>query len=146
MLKIKDIESYYGRYKIDTNANIYGLSRSNDIRYKNKKWLLKQYKDNNGYMYVTLSLNKKRKVFKVHKLMAITFLNNIDNKKCVNHIDSNRENNNIENLEWITHKENTQHALKKGRFNNMKELNSIRMKNTNPVLKRWEMIRNVKNS
>jgi len=138
MLKIKDIPNYEGRYKIDENGNIFGLSRSKDSRYFTNKWLLKQYEDNNGYMYVTLSLNKIRKTFKVHKLMALTFLNNPGNKNCVNHIDSNRKNNNINNLEWVTHKENTQHALQNGRFDKMRIENSIKMRINKPVLKRWE--------
>ena len=50
----------------------------------------------------------------------------------VNHIDSNRTNNNINNLEWCTYKENTQWALKNGRFDNMSKQNSIRLKN-NPL-------------
>lgn len=142
MLKIKDIPNYEGRYKIDENGNIYGISRSKDNRYANNEWLLKQYQDQNGYLYVTLSLNKKRKTFKVHKLMALTFLNNPENKSCVNHIDSNRKNNNIKNLEWVTHKENMQHALQNGRFDKMRMENSIKMRINKPVLKRWENRKN----
>jgi hypothetical protein len=142
MLKIKDIPNYEGRYKIDEEGNIYGISKSKDNRYINNEWLLKQYQDQNGYLYVTLSLNKKRKTFKVHKLMALTFLNNPENKSCVNHIDSNRKNNNIKNLEWVTHKENMQHALQNGRFDKMKIENSIKMRINKPVLKRWENRKN----
>ena len=76
--------------------------------------------------------NKYRKIFSVHRLVAETFIPNPKNYPCVNHIDSNRTNNNINNLEWCTYKENTQWVLKNGRFDNMSEQNSIRLKN-NPL-------------
>lgn len=133
MLKIKDelfidIKGYDGRYKIGNKGTVIGISRSNDNRYKNKQWILKQYEDRNGYMYVTLQKNKKRKTIKIHRLVAEHFIENKNNYPCVNHIDSNRKNNDASNLEFCTHKQNTQWALKTGRFDNMKKLNSERMK------------------
>lgn len=68
----------------------------------------------------------------MHRLVAETFIPNPKNYPCVNHIDSNRTNNNINNLEWCTYEENTQWALKSGRFDNMSKQNSIRLKN-NPL-------------
>lgn len=68
----------------------------------------------------------------MHRLVAETFIPNPKNYPCVNHIDCNRTNNNINNLEWCTYKENTQWALKNGRFDNMSKQNSIRLKN-NPL-------------
>lgn len=133
MLKIKDelfidIKGYDGRYKIGNKGTIIGISRSNDNRYKNKQWILKQYEDRKGYMYVTLQRKKRRKTIKVHRLVAEHFIENKNNYPCVNHIDSNRKNNDVSNLEFCTHKQNTQWALKTGRFDNMKKLNSERMK------------------
>ena len=144
MLKIKgldeefvDIKGYEGRYKVGNKGTILGLSRSNDERYKDNVWILKQYEDSNGYMYVTLNKNKKRQTIKVHKLVAENFILNQNNYPCVNHIDSNRKNNNVSNLEWCTHKQNTQWALKTGRFDNMKKLNSKRMKENRVWESRW---------
>ena len=133
MLKIKeetfiDIKDYDGRYKIGNKGTVIDLSRSKDKRYNNKQWILKQYEDKNGYMYVTLQKDKKRKKIKVHRLVAEHFIENKNNYPCVNHIDSNRKNNDVSNLEFCTHKQNTQWALKTGRFDNMKKLNSERMK------------------
>ena len=137
MLKIKeeifvDINGYEGRYKIGNKGTVIGISRSNDDRYKNKQWVLKQYEDRNGYMYVTLSNNKKRKTIKVHRLVAEAFLDNPNSYPCVNHIDSNRKNNNVSNLEWVTYKQNMKHAVKNHRFDNMAKLNSERIK-LNPL-------------
>ena len=133
MLKIKeetfvDIKGYGGRYKIGDKGTVIGVSRSKDNRYNNKQWILKQYEDKNGYMYVTLQKDKKRKTIKVHRLVAEHFIENENNYPCVNHIDSNRKNNDVSNLEWVTHKQNMEHAVKNHRFDNMAKLNSKRMK------------------
>ena len=133
MLKIKeetfvDIKDYDGRYKIGDKGTVIGVSRSKDERYKHKQWILKQYEDKNSYMYVTLQKDKKRKTIKVHRLVAEHFIENENNYPCVNHIDSNRKNNDVSNLEWVTHKQNMEHAVKNHRFDNMAKLNSKRMK------------------
>lgn len=68
-----------------------------------------------GYLHVTLSINKKPKRFRVHRLVALMFIPNNDPlKNVVNHKDGNRSNNNINNLEWVTQQENTIHAWQTG--------------------------------
>ena len=68
----------------------------------------------NGYAYVNLCAGNIRKKYYVHRLVATTFLANLDDKPQVNHIDGNKLNNNVDNLEWVTAKENKAHALKTG--------------------------------
>ena len=119
MLKIKEetfvnIKGYDGRYKIGNKGTVIGLSRSKDNRYNNKQWILKQYQNKNGYMYVTLQKNKKRKTIKVHRLVAENFLENPDNLPQINHIDGNKKNNNVNNLEFCTAKHNMQEAYRLG--------------------------------
>lgn len=69
-----------------------------------------------GYWQVCVSLGSRRnkKVFKIHKAVAEAFINNPEHKPFVNHIDGNKLNNNINNLEWVTASENTIHAYQHG--------------------------------
>lgn len=71
---------------------------------------LKQYKEKNGYMRVWVRQDGHRKKMSVHRLVAIAFIPNPENKPCVNHIDGNKNNNNVNNLEWCTFSENETHS------------------------------------
>lgn len=67
-----------------------------------------------GYYIVTLCKGKERKTKKIHRLVAEAFIPNVENKLQVNHIDGNKLNNNVKNLEWCTDSENMIHAYKTG--------------------------------
>jgi len=64
---------------------------------------------NSGYYYCNLSINHKKKLYYVHRLVAITFIPNPNNKEQINHIDGNKLNNNVKNLEWVSQSENCSH-------------------------------------
>jgi hypothetical protein len=76
--------------------------------------ILKQKIRSRGYYTIRISENSKRKQLKVHRLVAQAFIPNPLNKPCVNHIDGNKLNNSITNLEWCTYKENYDHAITTG--------------------------------
>jgi hypothetical protein len=122
----KDIIGYEGLYKVSNLGNIMSLEK-HIINHSDKRIqirpprLLKQHKNQFGYMKVWLYKNSKRKEYAVHRLVASAFIDNPDNKPCVNHIDNNRENNNANNLEWCTYKENSQWAEIQGRREFTKE-------------------------
>ena len=114
--KIEGYENYY----ISNYGNVKSLK-------KNKIKLLKQEnnKGNNKGFYKRVSLCKNNVVirFQVHRLVAIYFIENKENKKCVNHIDGNPSNNNVNNLEWVTHSENERHSYNVlGKINNNRKL------------------------
>lgn len=103
----KDVVGYEDLFKISNLGNLYS-KRSNKI--------LKQRK-HKGYMHVATKIGGRfgRNVcFKIHRLVANAFIDNPNNKPYVNHIDSNKANNNVNNLEWVTAKENTAHAIESG--------------------------------
>lgn len=107
----KDIVGYEGRYKVSNFGNIYSTPKDGK---PNK--MLKQEIMQSKYKRVTLSIDGKVKRFSVHRLVAEAFIDNNENKPCVNHIDNNGLNNNVDNLEWCTHSENMIHAQKQGRL------------------------------
>lgn len=105
-------EIFNGLYKVNT----FGQVITDNWRNSKKTAFLRPAKDNKGYLRVGLQVNGKLITMKVHRLVAIAFIPNPENKPMVNHIDFNKENNRVENLEWVTAKENTQHAIKNGVF------------------------------
>lgn len=77
-----------------------------------KTWINKY----TGYEQICVSLGEsnKKKIFKIHKAVAETFISNPENKPEVNHKDGNKLNNNVDNLEWVTSSENMRHAIDTG--------------------------------
>ena len=74
----------------------------------------KTKKNNRDYIMASLSLNDKDKTVLIHRMVALAFLPNIDNLPEVNHIDGDKNNNRVDNLEWMTSKENQTHARNNG--------------------------------
>lgn len=91
----------------------YSISDKGEVRKDANNYIMK-LQIQQGYKHVTLQINKKAKRFRVHRLVAEAFIPNPENKPYVNHIDGNRQNNLVENLEWVTPAENTQHAVQSG--------------------------------
>ncbi len=91
------------------------VTRSDGSKLFVKGGILKQQRDRYGYMFVRFSDNGKRVTLKVHRMVAITFIPNPDNLPQVNHIDCNRSNNVVSNLEWCTNQYNTAYREKYGK-------------------------------
>lgn len=101
----KDIKGYEGIYQVSNLGKVKSL---NYKRGKHEKEI-KQALNSRGYLEVGL-FNGKVKTHRVHRLVAQTFIPNPENKDEVNHIDGNKKNNTVNNLEWNTSKENIHHA------------------------------------
>lgn len=140
----KPIKDYEDLYMVSNTGLIKSL-------HWNKEKLLKQVIRNNNYPYYFVGLLKdgKRKYFAIHRLVAMMFIPNPNNYEQVDHLDGNKLNNNVENLEWVTPKENTNRAWKKGQAKYTKErkekLSKIAKErwNTNSFRK-WRGIKSIK--
>lgn len=110
----KDIKGYEGLYQISNLGRVKVLGRWYSVRQKSywieKKQIMSPWSNGFGYLVVALRKNKQRKNHYVHRLVAEHFLSNPLNKKQVNHLDYNKCNNDVRNLEWVTPKENTEYS------------------------------------
>lgn len=86
----------------------YQVSNIGNVRNKITEKILRPGIDAHGYYLVVLYKNRKGTSKKIHRLMCETFLDNYENKSCVDHIDNNKLNNDLKNLRWCSHKENNQ--------------------------------------
>ena len=95
-----------------TDFSNYEISSFGNLRNKNTKKHLKS-SSKGGYLSTCIkNNNSKQKSIKIHRLVALTFIPNPENKYTVNHKDHNKSNNNINNLEWATITEQNQHKRK----------------------------------
>lgn len=146
----KDIPNYEGRYQVSNLGNIKSLSFKN----QNFESLLKPSLNSSGYYKVELYKDKKSKVFYVHRLVATVFIPNPENKSEVNHIDGNKINNIVSNLEWNTISENQKHAIKHklrtsspmlGRFGKLNPSSKpiLQYDFNGNLIKRWDSIADI---
>ena len=110
----KDIEGYNGTYKISNYGEIQSLlpgKYRGGQKYGN---ILKPILQSTGYLAISLRKDNKTKNYLIHRLVAIAFIPNPENKKYINHINATKSDNSVHNLEWCTRKENIQHSIRLG--------------------------------
>ena len=113
MKDVHELEIYapiegFPDYLITSHGRVFSLKHG-------KMKELKHGKTRHGYMLVTLSKNGKQYTKTVHRLVARAFISNPENKTDINHIDEDKTNNHVLNLEWMTHKENLNHGTRNER-------------------------------
>lgn len=113
------------KYCIITNFDNYAVSNYGNIKNVKNGKILTPVKNKNGYLTYTFCQNKIKKSFRIHRLVAFYFIDNIYNKPYVNHKDGNKTNNHVNNLEWCTAKENDHHARATGLKNQEKPIIAI---------------------
>ena len=96
------------------NFELYQVSSLGRIRNKVTGFIRKNVNSFGLYETIILFNNGKQRLFLVHRLVAKVFIPNPENKKEVNHIDGNKKNNRVENLEWTTRQENALHSVRNG--------------------------------
>lgn len=104
-----------------------------------------QWIDNVGYKQSVIRINGKKKYLRIHRLVAIAFIPNPENLPQVNHIDGNKLNNNIGNLEWVDNKTNTKHGYDNGLYFSNKRSYPILVydKYSHELLYRFDSIRSL---
>lgn len=137
----KPIKGYEGLYEVSNLGHV--KSVKNNI-------ILKSSKNHKGYPFVVLYRNGKSKNDRIHRLVAETFIPNHENKPQVNHIDCDKSNNQVNNLEWCDNSENQRHAFRHGLQTNVghnnpraRRINQYDLKGT--FIKTWDSIYDIVN-
>jgi hypothetical protein len=150
MEKWIDIINYEGLYQVSNTGNIKSLGNGNstDTRTKQHR-ILKTVVKRNGYEQVKLCKDGSSRHFIVHRLVGIHFIDNPNNLREINHIDGNKLNNHISNLEWISSSDNQKHSFKIGlqiplRGNECKQSKPVNQYDLiGNFIKKWESINQV---
>ena len=111
----KELKAMWKKFIYEGQETDYSVSTEGEVRKDTTNYILSQ-SSQQDYKFVGLIINGKQKRMRVHRMVALAFIDNPDNKPYVNHINGNRSDNNVENLEWVTPSENTQHAVDTGLF------------------------------
>lgn len=107
----KEIEGTFGLLEVSSEGRIRSNMRDGRI--------LKQQTDNKGYRRVRVTIRRERRQYKIHRAVATAFLPNPQCLPQVNHIDGDKSNNRVSNLEWVSNDDNAHHAIKHGLWGNV---------------------------
>jgi hypothetical protein len=106
----KNVIGFEGSYQVSNLGRVKSLARVDRSGHKLQERILKNTIDSYGYLVVGLFKNSVNHTHKVHRIVATIFIPNPENKPQVNHINGNKLNNIVDNLEWATHQENKTHS------------------------------------
>lgn len=104
----KDVQGYEGLYQVSNLGRVKSLIRG---YYWQKERILKPRKNHDGYLRFTLCKDGKTKTFYIHRLVAVAFIPNPENKPQIDHINAIKTDNTVNNLRWVTAKENVRNPL-----------------------------------
>ena len=124
----KVIEGTNGKIEVSDDGRVRSLLRG-------EPYILKSTKDKKGYHRLGITVNRVKKTYKVHREVAKAFIPNPDNLPQVNHKDGNKDNNSVSNLEWVTNKQNANHAIANGLWDTVFEgANRVNNAKRRPVI------------
>ena len=114
---VKGYEDYYmisNKGRIRTVARFIYYRKGSDVATWRASKIMKLKISKHGYAHIMLKAGNNRKDYSIHRLVAQAFIDNPDNLPTIDHIDGNKLNNNVNNLEWVSYKENNQRAYDLG--------------------------------
>ena len=118
----KDVVGYEGFYQV---SNLGNVKRVGSFRGVNKAYLQNYYltpvDNGKGYLRIKLTINNKSKRIMLHRIIAEAFLPNPNNYPVINHINGNKKDNQITNLEWCTQSQNCLHSVAMGTWGALKK-------------------------
>ena len=138
----KDIKEYDGKYQVSNLGNVRN----------NKNHILKPSKNRKGYLNVVLYKNNASKTLRIHRLVALTYISNPNKYPQVNHIDGNKENNKVDNLEWCNNSINQKHAFINGLQKDVNGANNPNARKINQYdlnnnfIKQWDCIKDIEDA
>lgn len=135
----KEVEEFNGAYLISNKGRLKSVKRgikwNGTIRHQEDK-IMSQVINKSGYIEYQITYNGKHYSRKAHRLVAMAFIPNIDNKPFINHKDGIKTNNNVNNLEWCTNRENVQHAYNNELIHKAKAI--LQFTKDGKFLRRWK--------
>ena len=137
----KDVEGYEGIYQISSFGNVKSKRFWLGNRYIYRDRILKTSKSSSGYLQVIFSKDGKTKSKFIHRLVAFAFLENKNNYEEINHKDENKENNNVNNLEWCNRKYNMNYGNIKEKLANKKAKKVAKYNKNESLLKIYKSIK-----
>lgn len=119
--------------KIECFPN-YSVSNTGLVRNDDTGKLVKSYKSSTGYSITHLSKDKRKYNVKIHRIVAQAFIPNQRNERCVNHINGNKQDNRVENLEWCSHSWNNIHSYRTLGRSSINAITAMAAANLKPVV------------
>ena len=134
-----DVKGYEGLYQVSTWGRVKSLERVTSLGRRVNEKILSPRKDGRGYLFVYLFKGGIYKSYRVHRLVLSTFnpIENMENLDC-NHLDEDKTNNHLSNLEWTTHKENCNHGTRIARIAEKNSIPIVQLALDGKYIRSWK--------
>ena len=136
----KDIEGFEGKYQISSMGRVKSLN----FKLTGKEQIMSLKVNKYGYKQILLYKDKKYKTFLIHRLVAQAFIPNPENKPEIDHINTNKTDNRVENLDWCTAEYNHNYGTRNDRIAKALSKPVLQFSKTDEFIKKWNSIMDIK--